>query len=206
VKFVTNLHLVFKALLVLKQLFKTRIEHIEDSVLLERVVQDSDHAVILTEWYQRYAHLVFGVCLKYLKNKEDAEDLTLSIFSVLIERAIKSDIKNFKSWLYTLTKNECLMKLRKRSYSFYDVGLLKNLTFEEETTDVETDFYLSHLVHAIQSLNDTQQEIIRLFYLEKMSYEDIQKITGSDFKTVKSNIQNGKRNLKIFLQKKLAKQ
>jgi len=191
---------------VLKQLFKTRIEHLEDSVLIERIVSGADHGVVLTEWYQRYAHLVFGVCLKYLKNKEDAEDLTIHIFSVLIERVTKNEIKNFKSWLYSLTKNECLMKLRKRSYTFYSVDFLKELTFEEGEQDLETDFYLSHLIHGIESLNDSQQECIRLFYLEKMSYEDIQKITGLDFKSVKSNIQNGKRNLKIFLQKQLAKQ
>ncbi len=62
--------------------------------------------------YSRYMHLVYGVSLKYLGNREDAKDVVMQIFEKLIIDLPGQEVRNFKSWLYVLTKNYCLMQIR----------------------------------------------------------------------------------------------
>lgn len=155
--------------------------------------------------FQRYKHLVVGACMKYLKHQEEAKDATMDIFEELIYKLLEHDIKNFKSWLYSLTRNHCLMKIRKgKGISEVDIQNEKIENQFMETADFE------HLVNekqdesevllaAIEQLKDGQRECIRLFYLKELSYKEVADITQLDLKQVKSNIQNGKRNLQLIL-------
>jgi RNA polymerase sigma-70 factor (ECF subfamily) len=61
------------------------------------------------------------------------------------------------------------------------------------------------LEEAIQELSEEQKLCVNLFYLQKKSYQQITDRTGFTLMQVKSYIQNGKRNLKIILEKKLKK-
>lgn len=164
-------------------------------------ISSKNQDIILSELYSRYAYLVYGVCMKYLKNKEDAEDLTLEIFSDLIHKIYKYEPKVFKSWLYVLAKNACLMQLRKsKSYSGETTN---DLPSEEISNEKETqDNILDNLLpNAVTHLKQEQKICIELFYLKSMSYQDIASQTGFTISGVKSHIQNGKRNLKIILEK-----
>jgi RNA polymerase sigma factor (sigma-70 family) len=155
--------------------------------------------------FQRYKHLVVGACMKYLKHQEEAKDASMDIFEELIYKLLEHDIKNFKSWLYSLTRNHCLMKIRKgKGISEVDIQNEKIENQFMETADFE------HLVNekqdesevllaAIEQLKDGQRECIRLFYLKELSYKEVADITQLDLKQVKSNIQNGKRNLQLIL-------
>ena len=155
--------------------------------------------------FQRYKHLVVGACMKYLKHQEDAKDASMDIFEELIYKLLEHDIKNFKSWLYSLTRNHCLMKIRKaKGISEVDIQNEKIENQFMETADFE------HLVNekqdesevllaAIEQLKDGQRECIRLFYLKELSYKEVADIMQLDLKQVKSNIQNGKRNLQLIL-------
>jgi RNA polymerase sigma-70 factor (ECF subfamily) len=161
---------------------------------------------IIDEFYKRYSHLVFGVCLKYLKQKENAEDTTLEIFNQIGNKIEKHSIQNFKSWLFTITKNTCLMQLRKKNPQFIEI----------DNAHVSEDYYdslkskeinelkLNLLEEALIELNTDQHYCIRAFYLEKKSYDEIVKDSNYSLNEVKSFIQNGKRNLKIILTKRYA--
>jgi RNA polymerase sigma factor (sigma-70 family) len=161
---------------------------------------------IIDEFYKRYCHLVFGVCLKYLKQKENAEDTTLEIFNQLGNKIEKHSIQNFKSWLFTITKNTCLMQLRKKNPQFIEID---NAPVSEDYDDSLrskeiNELKLNLLEEALIELNSDQHYCIRAFYLEKKSYDEIVKDSNYSLNEVKSFIQNGKRNLKIILTKRYA--
>lgn len=169
-----------------------------DEELLIRFKNDPNNA-ILGEYYLRYGHLVMGVALKYIKSIVDAEDITMVVFEKLPEKLSKHSISNFKSWLYSVVKNECLMQLRKKEYTPNE--LTKELEQNDELEEVVLlEEQLVILEQAIGELNYEQQKCIRLFYLEKKSYQEIAAEIRLDIKKIKSAIQNGKRNLKIKLE------
>ena len=179
--------------------------HIDDKGLLTRFYSDHNNEW-LGELLPRYTLLLFGVCMKYLKNEEDAKDCVQQIFLKAINELHKYKVEYFKSWIYMIAKNHCLMKLRdKGKYSVEiteqmaatpDTSDDKNLHFEKEKT-------LSEMQAALQQLSHEQQLCVTLFYLEKRSYTEIAFKTGFSMMQVKSNIQNGKRNLKLLLEKKI---
>ncbi len=165
------------------------------------IYKDQPSAQIIGELYKRYGHLVMGVSMKYLKNKFDAEDVTMTLFEKLAIKIAKSDITYFKSWLYMVTKNECLMLLRKKG------NLTVELTQELESKDTleekqQKEIQIELLESAINELKEEQRECIKLFYIECKSYQEISILLERDIKKVKSAIQNGKRNLKINLEGK----
>lgn len=177
---------------------RKKYKQLDDSALLH-VFKESGDQNIVGEYYKRYAHLVMGTAMKYLKNKFDAEDLVMHLFEKLPKKLESHTIQHFKSWLYMVTKNECLMVLRKKGY------LTKELTQELESTNeldlkVEKEEQLEALEGAIEELKDEQKTCIKLFYIESKSYQEITEVLKLDIKKVKSAIQNGKRNLKLKLE------
>lgn len=178
------------------------IKSLADEQLILLFVKDKD-SLVIDEIYNRYSHLVLGTCMKYLKNKMDAEDLALSIFSNLGEKLIKYEVTHFKSWFYTLTKNECYMLLRKKKPNQVELpehlDSINNEELEENIEELEQK--LKGLEKALTSLKSSQKQCIELFYFHKKSYEEIVRITGFSSLQVKSNIQNGKRSLRILMDK-----
>jgi RNA polymerase sigma-70 factor (ECF subfamily) len=155
----------------------------------------------LGELYKRYSHLVFGLCLKYFKNQEDAEDMTMNIFSKLEKKTANKSIESFKSWLYTVAKNECLMKLRKKRYDHIEVNEeLMPETEGQKKEKLNEELQYKQLEEAIEELTDEQAKTIKAFYLESKSYKEISEALSMPLKKVKSAIQNGKRNLRIKLE------
>lgn len=182
---------------------RKHIAKMTDTELIAEI-KSGKSRLALGELYKRYSHLIFGLGLKYLKNKMEAEDILMQLFEKLEAKIVKSDIKNLKNWLYTVTKNECLMKLRKTSNLSSDIE--SALLFkEDETADkldeaLEKEEQIETLELAITKLKDVQQICIELFYLKGKCYDEVVLETGFELKKVKSYIQNGKRNLKLILE------
>lgn len=184
-------------------------EEISDQQLLENFYRDRNN-----EWLgillQRYTLLLLGVCMKYLKNEEDARDSVQQIFLKSITELHKYKVDYFKSWIYMVAKNHCLMKLRDKQGKI-PVELTENhIATPAENADRytllnnEKTFELMNI--SLDELNEEQKQCVTLFYLEKRSYQEISEVTGFNMMQVKSYIQNGKRNLKIILEKKLKEQ
>lgn len=163
---------------------------------------------VIGELYKRYTHLVFGVCLKYLKNEEKSKDAVMEILESLIEKLKTHKVSNFKSWLYMVAKNHCLMLLRSDS----SYTKLKERIFHNSLSEIvelhdqihplfkdDQDLLTKNLHEALDKLKDEQGDCIKLMYLENKSYKEIADITGYSLNEVKSHIQNGKRNLKNYL-------
>ncbi|MBC7695123.1 MAG: sigma-70 family RNA polymerase sigma factor [Burkholderiales bacterium] len=159
--------------------------------------------------YKRYSHLVLGLSLKYLKDVDEAKDAVMQIFEKLLSDLLIHNIEYFKSWLYTLSKNHCLMILRTKQTKLrkeMDLQIHAD-SFMETENDLhqnkaaEREIQYTSLEKAIAELNEDQKKCIELFYLKEMSYNQIVDMTGYNLNEVKSFIQNGKRNLKIKLEK-----
>lgn len=182
-------------------------QNLSDNELIERYRYSYDNAYI-GELYQRYSATLFGVCLKYLKDEEKAKDVVMDVFEKILKDLKRHDVDNFRTWIYSVTKNQCLMLLRsekrqdarKEEYQHLmkevvEFNIPQHLNGE---TQAELD---RRLDDAIAGLKQEQQQCIKLFYFEKKSYEEIESNTGFTYKEVKSYLQNGKRNLKIQLNK-----
>ena len=182
--------------------FNNSYNNLSDEALLEAYRTDGNKAW-LGYLLQRYTALLLGVAIKYLKNRSAAEDAVQQVFLKVLTHLPKEEILNFKGWLYVLMRNHCLGQLRDKTYSSGETAIAD---MPETITDVEElqwqEQTLEQMNEAIGSLNDEQRKTIVLFYLKKHSYEQIIAETGYTFMQVKSYIQNGKRNLKIFLLKK----
>ena len=156
---------------------------------------------------QRYTLLLLGVSMKYLKNEEEAKDSVQQIFLKVIQELQKYKVEYFKSWLYMVAKNHCLMKLRERNgKSTVEVNdNITNKADEEADRQVllQNDHTLDLLELSLKELNPEQQQCVTLFYLQKKSYQEVSEETGFSMLQVKSYIQNGKRNLKLLIEKKL---
>jgi len=185
--------------------FKKKISHHTDIELLDKYRQDGNSAW-LGELYNRYSHLVFGLCLKYLKDEETAKDAVLAIFEKLVTDLRSREVATFQHWLYAVSKNYCLMLLRnngreaKRKVVYHNeisAHVLEENDILSHTQMRETG--LLKLEAAINRLNEEQKECITLFYLKEKSYKEIVETTGYDIGEVKSHLQNGRRNLRLIL-------
>jgi RNA polymerase sigma factor (sigma-70 family) len=153
---------------------------------------------------QRYTGLLLGVSMKYLKNEDDAKDAVQQIFLKVINELQKYKVDYFKSWLYMIAKNHCLMKLRdkgKITTEINDATLQAENAEDAKEHHIKKETSLTNLEEALTLLNEEQRICVTLFYLEKKSYNDIVAATSYSMMQVKSNIQNGKRNLKIQMER-----
>jgi len=170
----------------------------EELVLRFKEVQDTE---VIGEIYKRFAHLMMGLSIKYLKQPEKAEDIVMQLFEKLPNLLNKSDVQYLKSWLYMVTKNECLMLLRKKNIQTTEINdnLLEeepNFVAEKEILEVKIEKVYS----CLKMLKPQHEKVLRLFYLEKKSYSEIALALQITEKQVKSDVQNGKRNLKLKLE------
>ena len=183
----------------------------EDELITE--FTSSQDLEVLGELYSAYMHLVYGVCLKYLKDREESRDAVMQIFEKLISEIPKQRIENFRSWLHVVTKNYCLMHLRsektresKHHEWTIDPGNYMENSYELHPIDKDYQAMDEALADCIERLKDEQKECIRQFYYESRCYSEIAKNLGVDEKKVKSYLQNGKRNLKLCLEEKNEKE
>jgi RNA polymerase sigma factor (sigma-70 family) len=179
---------------------------LSDEELISSYHSTGDKAFV-GELYIRYAHLMYGVCLKYYRDQEKGRDAVLQIFEKLFESLQKHTPENVKTWLMFVARNYCISDLRKmkvhaEKHSRYEKDEEEPLMPEEDVLHekVIKEQRLQRLEDAISALGDEQKTCIELFYLKDKSYKEICDITGMSEKQVKSHIQNGKRNLKLILE------
>lgn len=171
---------------------------------LVALFRTSRNMEVLAVLFQRYMDLLYGVCLKYLKQPETAKDAVMQIFEELVAKLPKHEVDNFKSWLYTLAKNYCLMQLRTPKN-------LKTTEFNPDSMQLEEEMHLNgiqlkeenlqKLERCLETLSIEQKKSVELFYLQNKCYKEIAEETGIEWNKVRSFIQNGRRNLKICMEK-----
>lgn len=174
----------------------------EQAMLLE--YRSTGNLKVLGKIYERYMPLVYGLCLKYFKDEERSKDAVMQIFEELVKKLKVHEVSNFKSWLYTLSRNHCLMSIRSASkHEFVPIeeNIMENEAFVHLDIDETRESKLHVMEKCIEKLPSEQKDTISLFYLDQKCYKEVSDITGYDLNKVKSYIQNGKRNLKICIEK-----
>jgi len=186
----------------LKFFSKNKKEFTDEELLLR--YKESGDTAYFGELYNRYIPLVYGLCLKYLQNEDNAQDAVMEVFENLLLKISGYDIKVFRTWLYSVVKNHCYHKLKENKREIvvdFDSNLMESddvsTLFDESNSDEREPI----LNKCIEQLPEPQKISIRKFFFENMSYVDISEETGFNLKSVKSYIQNGKRNLKICIEK-----
>ena len=188
---------------------KKRRDKTDEELLTE--FRSAGDPEVLGELYSRYMHLVYGVCLKYLKVREESQDAVIQIFEKLIVEIPRHNIENFRGWLHVVTKNYCLMQLRSdKSQSerisewINDHNVFMETVQDLHLLDEDEDSKLMNtaLEDCIERLKEEQKKCIRQFYFENKCYNEISTDLDMDVKKVKSYLQNAKRNLKLCLEEK----
>lgn len=182
--------------------FRPKRESQTDEELIESYRKSGDLELVAI-LFGRYTSMIYGVCLKYLKNRDDAQDATMQLFEKLGERISKHEIQTFRSWLYVTARNECLMQIRAKKGKFakeFDPEIVENELLLHPVQEEDDEEDLNRLERCIETLSGEQKTCVSLFYLREMCYKDISAQTGFDLNKVKSYIQNGKRNLKICME------
>lgn len=177
---------------------------LSDAELVQQFKRTGD-LTVLSRLYERYMDLVYGVCLKYLRDSERAKDSVLAIFEELIVKVPKHPIENFRGWLHQLTKNHCLMLLRsdkKVTLLPADGLFMQNDEPVHLNGELEQEEKRQALHYCLAQLNAAQRQAVELFYLHQKSYKEIALLMEIDIESVRSFLQNGRRNLKICMDKK----
>ncbi len=172
----------------------------EELIRLYRTDQRLDW---LSTLYLRYASLVYGVCLKYLQDRDDAQDAVMEIHEKLITSLLRHEVSYFRGWLHVFARNHCLMIIRSRKgQAFEEITptLMENGQSLHPEEDVVLERENERLERCLKGLAGPQQQCVTLFYYEDKCYKEITAITGFDHNQVKSFIQNGKRNLKLCME------
>jgi RNA polymerase sigma-70 factor (ECF subfamily) len=188
-------------------LFRRNISKLTDEELLSEYKRSGDTAYFGT-LYNRYTPLLYGVCLKYLGNTDKAHDAVMQLFEHLLPKISNYEIGVFRTWLHSVVKNHCLQILRKESREIvvdFNTDLMESdeilhLLSEDESADSER---VDALKRCMKKLPEEQRICIEAFFMEEMSYADIAEATGYALSRVKSYIQNGKRNLKICIERQM---
>ncbi|HEX7756438.1 MAG TPA: sigma-70 family RNA polymerase sigma factor [Niabella sp.] len=176
---------------------------LSDSELLDRYKHKEDEEA-LASLYLRYSDLLYGVCLKYLQEPEDAKDAVMNIYQELREKLLRHEVQQFKSWVYVLAKNHCLMLLRaakKQVTVPLDTQVVQSGEFSHLESIIEKEDTFKKLEKCIESLPGEQEQAIRLFYYDSKCYNEIAESTGMEWNKIRSLIQNGRRNLKNCMDK-----
>lgn len=178
-----------------------KIQHISETGLLALYYKERDN-VYVGELLSRYTLRLFGVCMKYLKDEDDARDMVQQVFEKVLAELGKYQIDNFGGWLYRIAQNACISQIRVQK----QFVAAENLVYVP--ADMEADpqqFWEQEKQHdrlhlALEQLKADQKICVSLFFLQKMSYQQIAEQHQYDIKEVKSYIQNGKRNLRLIME------
>ena len=190
--------------------FKKKHKPISESELLIEYRQHGDLS-ILGKLYEPQMEMVFAIAMKYFKDEDEAKDTVMALFEELISKLRNHEVENFKAWLGMVTRNYCLMALRKKNLVLVDDEILNNnensnhnfmefSTTEHLIDDWDLEQNLTNLERCLETLNLEQKQAVELFFIQEKTYQEVSQLTGFEVNKVKSYLQNGKRNLKICME------
>ena len=195
--------------------FKKKYKPKSENDLLYEYRQTGDLS-ILGKLYEPQMEMVFAISMTYFKDEDEAKDTVMTLFEELIPKLRQHEVENFKAWLGMVTRNFCLMELRKKTIEISNFEInngeedennfnnfMEISTFEHHTDSLNLEHNLTKLEDCMKTLNLEQKQSIELFFMQEKTYQEVSQLTGFEVNKVKSYLQNGKRNLKICLEKQI---
>lgn len=160
----------------------------------------------------RYKDLVYTLAIRMLKHREEAEEVAQDAF-VKVFRSLnrfKGDSK-FSTWIYRITYNTCLDRIKKNKKHFNDVAI-DEITFNKlDTIDNALDHLIKEEKHTlikncINKLPEDSSALLTLFYFEELSLDEISKIINIEANTVKVKLFRARKKLAVILEQYLQPQ
>ncbi len=188
------------------RIFRKKPDDCSDAELVALYKKSEDTSYLGT-LYERYTELVYGVCLKILKNEEEAKDAFMTAFEKLVQKVKTQDIKDFRPWLHVLVKNHCFEVLRRKKKHLtvsYETEFMQSEEIEHPFSEDLSLERENALEFCIEKLSGDQKECVKLFYYKGKSYNEIAEMKKEAVGRVRSYIQNGRRNLKMCIESKVA--
>ena len=186
-------------------LFKKK-EYTSDEDILKHYKQTGDKE-IFADLFKKHVTVVYGTCLFYLQDKDEAQDATMQLFEKLLLDVNNREIDHFKGWLSFVVRNHCISLIRKQKSQSKNIKIYyefeyqdANLETEESIGRVGDEQMLEQMKQSLPKLKEGQRICVELFYLKDKSYQEIANETSYSLNEIKSYIQNGKRNLKLLME------
>ena len=107
----------------------------KDQSMIDQYRQSGDQ-IWLARLFQKYDHLIYGICLKYSNDADWSKDLKSQIYERIVVKIQNQDTLHFKSWLYSLSKNLCLDEVRKKKSKISALDKYRNcLLYTSDAAD-----------------------------------------------------------------------
>lgn len=183
------------------------MHELQDEDIIRLVLQGNNNAyAVLVE---RYQHFVFTLALKILNNHEDAEEAAQDSFVKAYNKLQDySGQSKFSTWLYAITRNTCLSRLRVKGI---DINY-KEVTEHEAGSSNDTEATLNRrnrkqlLNTAIKQLSEEDATIITLYYIHEQSIDEICTVMELNSSNAKVKLYRARKRLKEILDKHYAKE
>ncbi len=178
-----------------------------DSELVAEFKASGDPACV-GELFSRYHGLTSVLCMKILKDPDKVQDAMMDVYERVINKLPTHNVTNFSAWVYSIARNHCLnlvtrnkeVRLDPDNHKIPGEDFMENENALGQI--IEREENLTDLEDCVEQLKDEQKTCIKLFFLQQLSYNQIVEKTTFNMKKVKSFIQNGKRNLRICIERK----
>jgi RNA polymerase sigma-70 factor (ECF subfamily) len=182
------------------------MQQLEDPALIDLIIQRDETA--LGELYDRYHRLVFSIALHVTGRPEDAEEITLDVFTNVWERASTYQLERAKvtTWLTRIARNRAIDVLRregvrpmKDSISWAQVSPAPADDSDRPESAAQLAIQKERVREAIASLPVDQQEALALAYFKGYSHSEIAHELDIPLGTAKGRIRSGMQKLRALL-------
>ncbi len=152
--------------------------------------------------YDRYASKFLGICMRYAKDKHEAEDILQEAFLKIFERIEQYTCSGaFEGWMRRIIVNTAISNYRKnlKHYHHYDIEELKE--YEEDINSADLEYTMEEMLRVIQSLSPGYRTIFNLYAIEGYTHKEIAELLGIDVATSKSQYSRARKIIQYRLSK-----
>ena len=152
--------------------------------------------------YDKYAPLFYSICLRYVKNEVDAEDILIESFCKIFEKIDQfKDKGSFEGWMKRIVINQSLMHIRKHSNLNLHVELEKAYQVKTNPEIIENINY-KEILKLIQELPMGYRTVFNLYVIEGYKHKEVAEILNISINTSKSQLILAKKKLRDLYKKK----
>ena len=147
-----------------------------------------------SELYILFSSKLFAICLKYCRNRAEAEDNLQDSFVIIFNKVSQYNNKgSFEGWLKRITINTALQRYRSKGvFDIVNEDKIEDVNIEVENEEVSIDF----LLNSIQELPDRYRMVFNLYVLDGYSHKEIAEMLNITTGTTKSNLARARLILK----------
>lgn len=171
-----------------------------DNQIVKKVLEskDSDLFGIL---YDRYVYMIYNRCLSFVRNPQEAEDLTHDIFlKAYIKLGTYQTKSKFSTWLYSLAINFCIDYSRKRELKISDIDVSTMVEYQNPDSIEESliSIKVDQLSDILEMISPEEKMILLLKYQDELSVDELSQLLNVGESAVKMRLSRARQKV-VFL-------